>query len=58
MGQTHDLSCYSRDGCIVDFAKLPLEAAWGHASLNPTVVAHSKTLTQPVWAKTPEAAKA
>lgn len=51
MGQTHDLSCYSRDGCIVDFAKLPLEAAWGHATLNPTVVAQSKALAKPVWVK-------
>ena len=23
MGSTYDQSCYSRDGCIVDFAKLP-----------------------------------
>jgi NADH-quinone oxidoreductase subunit I len=48
MGSTHDLSCYSRDGCIVDFARLPLEIAWGKSSLNPTVVAQSKTITQPV----------
>ena len=33
MGSVHDLSCYSRDGCIVDYAKLPLEIAWGRASL-------------------------
>lgn len=51
MGQTHDLSCYSRDGCIVDFAKIPPEVAWGKATLNPTVVAQSKLLTQPVWLK-------
>ena len=25
MGSTYDQSCFSRDGCIVDFAKLPLE---------------------------------
>jgi NADH-quinone oxidoreductase subunit I len=35
----------------VDFAKLPLEIAWGKASLNPTVVAESKVLHQPVWVK-------
>ena len=29
MGATHDLSCYSRDGCIVDFARLPVDVAWG-----------------------------
>lgn len=34
MGSVHDLSCYSRDGCIVDYAKLPLEIAWGKATLN------------------------
>jgi NADH-quinone oxidoreductase subunit I len=48
MGSSHDLSCYSRDGCIVDFAKLPLEIAWGRATLNPTAVAQSKVITQPV----------
>jgi NADH-quinone oxidoreductase subunit I len=48
MGSTHDLSCYSRDGCIVDFARMPLEIAWGKSTLNPTVVAQSKTITQPV----------
>lgn len=51
MGSNHDLSCYSRDGCIVDYAKLPLEIAWGKATLNPTVVAESKVLHQPVWVK-------
>ena len=48
MGSSHDLSCYSRDGCIVDFAKLPLEIAWGRATLNPTAVAQSKVITRPV----------
>lgn len=48
MGATHDLSCYSRDGCIVDFARLPVEAAWGRATLNPTVVANSKVIADPV----------
>ena len=51
MGATHDLSSYSRDGCLVDFAKLPLEIAWGRATLNPTAVAASKTVTEPVWVK-------
>ena len=27
MGSSHDLSCYSRDGCVIDFARLPLEVA-------------------------------
>ena len=35
MGSTYDQSCFTRDGCIVDFAKLPLEVAWGQATLNP-----------------------
>lgn len=48
MGSAHDLSCYSRDGCIVDFSRLPLEIAWGRATLNPTAVAHSKLIAQPV----------
>jgi len=51
MGSNHDLSCYSRDGCIVDYAKLPLELAWGKATLNPTAVAESKVLHEPVWVK-------
>ena len=48
MGATLDLSCYSRDGCIVDFARLPLEVAWGRATLNPTAVAQSKVVVEPV----------
>lgn len=48
MGQNHDLSCYGRDGCIVDFSRLPLEIAWGRATVNPTAVAHSKLVTEPV----------
>ena len=45
MGSTYDLSCYTRDGCVVDFAKLPLEVAWGQATLNPTAVHESKKVT-------------
>ena len=48
MGATHDLSCYSRDGCIVDFSRLPLEIAWGKATLNPTAVSESKVIAEPV----------
>jgi len=48
MGSSHDLSCYSRDGCIVDFSRIPLEVAWGRATLDPTVVAQSKVITEPV----------
>jgi NADH-quinone oxidoreductase subunit I len=48
MGATHDLSCYSRDGCIVDYSKLPLDVAWGRATLNPTAVAASKVIAEPV----------
>ena len=51
MGSSHDLSGYTRDGCIVDFAKLPLETAWGNDSLTPTTVQQSKTVSLPVWSK-------
>ena len=48
MGSTLDLSCYSRDGTIVDFARLPVEVAWGRSTLNPTAVATSKVIVDPV----------
>jgi NADH-quinone oxidoreductase subunit I len=48
MGSTYDLSCYSRDGCLVDFSRLPLEIAWGRATLNPTATSMSKLITKPV----------
>ena len=48
MGSSFDLSCYSRDGCMVDFSRLPVEVAWGRATLNPTVVANSKIIARPV----------
>jgi NADH-quinone oxidoreductase subunit I len=48
MGATHDLSSYSRDGCIVDFSRIPLEIAWGRATLNPTAVSQSKLVPKPV----------
>jgi len=54
MGSTFDQSCFSRDGCIVDFAKLPVETAWGQATLNPTAVAASKLTAEPVWTKPPD----
>ncbi|MCS7022545.1 MAG: NADH-quinone oxidoreductase subunit I [Gemmataceae bacterium] len=58
MSSTYDLSTYSRDGCIVDFAKLPLEVAWGQDTLNPKAVLESKRVTLPVWTKTPPASPA
>ena len=58
MGSTYDQSCFSRDGCIVDYAKLPLEVAWGQASLNPVAVAASKMNVEPVWTKAPDPAPA
>ena len=48
MGASHDLSCYSRDGCVVDFSRLPLEIAWGRATLDPLAVAGSKAVQRPV----------
>jgi len=38
----------------VDFAKLPIEVAWGQATLNPTAVAASKLQAEPVWTKPPD----
>ena len=58
MGSTFDQSTYSRDGCVVDFAALPLETAWGQAALNPTAIAASKLQVGPVWEKKPEPAAA
>ncbi|MEM1063609.1 MAG: 4Fe-4S binding protein [Planctomycetota bacterium] len=49
MGSNFDLSCFDRDGTVVDYAKLPLSIAWGRATLNPTAVAASKTIDAPVW---------
>ncbi|HKB40924.1 MAG TPA: NADH-quinone oxidoreductase subunit I [Gemmataceae bacterium] len=54
MGSTFDQSCYTRDGCIVDYAKLPIDIAWGQATLNPTAIAASKLETDPVWTKPPD----
>ena len=51
MGSTYDISGYTRDGCIVDFAKLPLTVAWGQDALNPTAVQKSKRVSLPVWKK-------
>jgi len=48
LGSSYDLSCFSRDGCIVDFSRLPLEVAWGRAALNPLVVAAAKIIEKPV----------
>ncbi len=48
MGATHDLSCYSRDGCIVDFSRLPVEVAWGAVRSIPIAVAESKLVVDPV----------
>jgi NADH-quinone oxidoreductase subunit I len=48
MGSSHDLSCYSRDGCLVDFTRLPVEIAWGRSSLDPLAVANSKTVRRAV----------
>ncbi|MCE5301606.1 MAG: 4Fe-4S binding protein [Planctomycetaceae bacterium] len=48
MGSSYDLSCYSREGTLVDFSRLPLEVAWGRATLNSAVVANAKMIAKPV----------
>jgi len=48
MGSSYDLSCYSREGCLVDFARLPVEVAWGRAMLNAAVVSNAKSIVRPV----------
>jgi NADH-quinone oxidoreductase subunit I len=39
----------------VDYARLPLEVAWGQDTLNPTAVLESKKISLPVWTKTADA---
>ena len=48
MGSSYDLSSFSRDDCIVDFSRLPLEIAWGQSTLNPMAVRLGKQIAQPV----------
>jgi NADH-quinone oxidoreductase subunit I len=48
MGATYDLSGYTRDGCRVDFTRLPLDIAWGRATLTPSAVVLSKQVANPV----------
>jgi NADH-quinone oxidoreductase subunit I len=52
MGSAYDISTYTRDGCVVDYAMLPLDVAWGPDTLSPTAVRASKRVTLPVWTKT------
>jgi NADH-quinone oxidoreductase subunit I len=51
MGSVYDISTYTRDGCVVDYAKLPLGVAWGQDTLTPTAVRESKRVSLPVWTK-------
>jgi NADH-quinone oxidoreductase subunit I len=48
MGSSYDLSCYSREGAVVDFSRLPLQIAWGQATLNAAAVASAKVISKPV----------
>lgn len=47
MGSSEDLSRCSREGCIVDFSRLPAEVAWGPSTLDPVVAARYKAITRP-----------
>jgi hypothetical protein len=42
MGSTHEFRYYTREGCRVDFTRLPLETVWGKTMLKPLAVAQSK----------------
>lgn len=44
-GTAYDMSCYDRNGCVVNFVPLPPEIAWGADALNPTIVALSQQKT-------------
>lgn len=48
MGSSYDLSCYSREGSVVDFSRLPLDIAWGQATLDAAAVANAKVIAKPV----------
>ncbi len=48
LGSSYDLSCYSREGSLVDFRGFRWRLAWGRATLNPSVVANSKIIARPV----------
>ncbi len=50
MGSSYDLSCYSREGCSVDFSRLPLDIAWGEATLNSAAIAAATVIPEPVHA--------
>jgi len=58
MGHQYDISCYARERCTVDFTRIPLETAWGEATLNQDVVGGSKAVAEPVWDKVAAAAEA
>ena len=49
MGSTHDQSCFSRDGCVVDYAKLPLEVAWGQIALTAAQMVIIAAALMIVW---------
>ena len=51
MGSNYDISGYTREGCVVDFAKLPLAVAWGQDTLTPAAILESKKIALPVWTK-------
>ena len=49
MGGAYDLSTFQREGCVVDFARIPLEIAWSDKSLSSADVMLSKNVTAPVF---------
>ena len=58
MGSTYDQSCFSRDGCIVDFAKLPRGGRLGPGDAEPDGRRRLEAAAEPVWTKPPDPAPA
>jgi NADH-quinone oxidoreductase subunit I len=41
------LNAYSREGCVVDFSRLPVEVAWGPSTLHTRMTARAQVITRP-----------
>ncbi len=50
MGSSRELSRHRREGCVVDFSRLPVEAAWGSSRPDRKVAARCGAVTRLVRA--------